>query len=87
MFVIVFSPSKKNQGSARRVAWHVLGRLETMFRVVWMVNLLLFLKSGKYASPVDRLVQMRMVNENVFFWGGLHATHTARVDENHPGLS
>ncbi|CAN0189463.1 unnamed protein product [Ectocarpus sp. 6 AP-2014] len=53
----------EDAGSARRVAWHVLGRLETLFRVAWMVNLLLFLKSGKYATPVDRLVRMRMVHD------------------------
>lgn len=46
------------------MAWHVLGRLETLFRVAWMVNLLLFLKSGKYATPVDRLVRMRMVRRD-----------------------
>lgn len=59
LFCCLFRP---RQGSARRVAWQVLGRLEMLFRFAWMVNLLLFLKSGKYATPVDRLVRMRMVS-------------------------
>lgn len=52
-------------GSARHLVWHILRRLETLFRIAWMINLLLFLRQGEYATPVDRLVQMRMVNERI----------------------
>ncbi|CAM9869485.1 unnamed protein product [Choristocarpus tenellus] len=36
-------------------------RLDAAYRLAWLINLLLFLHFGKYASPVDRLLRMRMV--------------------------
>lgn len=33
-----------------------------------MINLLLFLRNGKYATPLDRLVQMRMVSSTFYIF-------------------
>ncbi|CAM9596195.1 unnamed protein product [Discosporangium mesarthrocarpum] len=50
------------RGSFQRLAWGIMRRLEILFRMAWLINLLLFLRLGKYATPVDRLLQMRMVH-------------------------
>ena len=57
----------ESQGRTRRIIWTTMRRLETLFRLAWLINLLVFLRHGKYASVVDRLVGMRMVRDFVLY--------------------
>jgi peroxin-2 len=49
------------QGSTRRTLWRFLGALERLHKLLWLLNLLLFLRGGRYPSPLDRLLRMRLV--------------------------
>ena len=46
---------------ARAVAWAWLGRLEVAWRSATLVNLLLFLRNGRYSTLLDRLLRARLV--------------------------
>jgi peroxin-2 len=49
------------QGSMRRALWRSLAYLERLHKLLWLLNLLLFLRGGRYPSPLDRLLRMRLV--------------------------
>jgi peroxin-2 len=49
------------QGSTRRTLWRLLGAAERLHKLLWLLNLLLFLRGGRYPSPLDRLLRMRLV--------------------------
>mmetsp|Transcript_22942 Transcript_22942/g.29956 ORF Transcript_22942/g.29956 Transcript_22942/m.29956 type:complete len:331 (-) Transcript_22942:196-1188(-) len=49
------------EGTMEQKTWQFLNYFEKFQRLAWLVNTLLFLRSGKYPTFLDRLLGMRMV--------------------------
>ncbi|GAB4816936.1 hypothetical protein N2152v2_003982 [Parachlorella kessleri] len=50
-----------SQGSWRQAGWALLRRAESGYRAAALVNLLVFLRTGKYRSLLERLLSARLV--------------------------
>jgi peroxin-2 len=48
-------------GSRKERVWRWIRSLEKAYNFVWLLNLLVFLHNGKYKSPIERLLGLRMV--------------------------
>jgi len=49
-------------GSLQRKTWSMLNWIDKLQRVSWLLNTLIFLKSGTYPTVLDRLLGMQLVN-------------------------
>ncbi|CAN0132961.1 unnamed protein product, partial [Phaeothamnion confervicola] len=49
-------------GDWRHAVWRALRRAEAAYRALWLLNLLLFLRTGAYPTPLERALRMRMVD-------------------------
>ncbi|KAL7749637.1 hypothetical protein RI367_004863 [Sorochytrium milnesiophthora] len=54
------------QGSWKKRAWRAIHQLEKVVKVARLANALLFLLNGRYRSPIDRILRMRLVPINSF---------------------
>ena len=55
------SSGTRGGGQWKRRAYRALTRAESLFRLAWLINFLVFLRVGSYPSLLQRLVGMRLV--------------------------
>jgi hypothetical protein len=55
------SSGTQGGGQWKRRAYRALTRAESLFRLAWLLNFLVFLRVGSYPSLLQRLVGMRLV--------------------------
>ncbi|CAM9578336.1 unnamed protein product [Chrysoparadoxa australica] len=48
----------------RRKAWDLMHRLRQVVQVIWLVNTLAFLRYGRYPTPIERVLGMRMIHSS-----------------------
>jgi hypothetical protein len=60
-YALVAGWGERPEGDARRRAARVLNAAENVFKLVWLLNFLLFLQRGQYPSLLERVARMKLV--------------------------